>query len=171
MSLSAAITDTSMPVECGFGSGGQPPEDDVTDVTARYFASWGGPKHACRPERNLCVAMLIQTAQDISGVNRSRNWETLRNGAIDWCSNPFSGHLTLASCIEVLFPQIPESEYGKFGQHFIARAARIALLEFPNSNLQTAKDRSPPTFMQDVFGYQQRGAAEKSTSRRKKIEI
>jgi hypothetical protein len=150
---------TSPPASSSVGNhrlhaGGDSGEQDTTDVTSRFFAVWAGSHRETRPERDLCYSMILQVAQDIAVINKSRHWQEARDSGIHWCENPYSGLLSLAACIDVLSPDLLQhiSPY-HVGRCIIQSAHQVAVLEYPNSNLVTAKDRSPQDFLQKVFGH------------------
>jgi hypothetical protein len=101
--------------------------------------------------------MILQAAQDIIAANRQRRWLEAQEGAYYWCEHPYEGKLPLAVCVDVLFPDaLAHLSPHQFGESIIRSARRIATLEFPNSNIMTAKDLSPVDFLQKIFGYKQK---------------
>lgn len=132
-------------------------DPDATDITSGFFAAWGRDYKETRPYRDLCYAMILQTAQDIVAVNRQRRWLEAQEEAYYWCEHPQEGTLSLAACVEVLFPDaLAHFSPHDFGRSIIQSAERIASLEFPNSNMPTAKDSSPEDFLQKMFGRKQK---------------
>lgn len=128
--------------------------DGPDDVTARFFETWGNAQRESRPERNLCYSMLLQAAHDIMALNHQRRWREAQEEAIYWCRHPHEGGiLSLAICVDVLFPEIlGQYSLQDFGEMIIENAKHICKLEFPNSNIATAKDTSPVDFLK-IFSF------------------